>query len=57
MNIAAKMESTGQPLRVQISQSTRALLHHFAVEERTDLIAIKGKGDFKTYWLNGAVGL
>ena len=53
VNTASRMESSGLPGRIQISQQTAALLDgEFAVEER-GTVAVKGKGSMKTYWLLG----
>jgi len=55
MNTAARMESTGQKNRVQISQTTAALLigagkeHWFVPREK--LVTAKGKGQLQTYWV------
>ncbi|XP_031343937.1 soluble guanylate cyclase 88E-like [Photinus pyralis] len=51
VNTANRMESTGEPMRVQISHTTKELLPiEYKVEERGE-IEIKGKGSMKTYWL------
>jgi hypothetical protein len=50
------MESSGEPMRTQLSESTaRALLAAggWAVELRGDM-NIKGKGVMRTYWLDGS---
>ena len=55
MNVASRMESTGQCGRIQISESTKnELVAHgksawFA--PRDDVVHVKGKGDTRTYWL------
>ncbi|CAD5112888.1 DgyrCDS2098 [Dimorphilus gyrociliatus] len=54
VNTASRMESSGEPLKVHISQSTYSLLRptgNFQMVYR-GLIPIKGKGDMKTYWLH-----
>ena len=53
VNTASRMESTGEGLRIQLSPSTKQLLDSFGtfhMEER-GLIAVKGKGQVRTYWL------
>ena len=49
------MESTGEPDRIQISSSTADVLKrngkgHWLLP-RQDLVEVKGKGTFQTYWL------
>lgn len=51
VNTASRMESTGLPGRVQVSEATHALLAaHFQLEERGE-IEVKGKGKMRTYLL------
>eukprot|EP00934_Nitzschia_sp_Nitz4_P002491 Nitzschia sp. Nitz4//scaffold249_size28687//2274//5772//NITZ4_008114-RA/size28687-snap-gene-0.0-mRNA-1//1//CDS//3329544008//2481//frame0 len=56
VNVASRMESTGAPNRIQLSQHTRDLLVGAGrsdwVKEREDLVVAKGKGELRTYWLN-----
>ena len=70
MNTASRMESSGQPDRIHISEDFAAKISQGASPEfeGTDVVirqapylmrlrgtmAIKGKGDMKTYWLEGA---
>ncbi|EHB01296.1 Olfactory guanylyl cyclase GC-D, partial [Heterocephalus glaber] len=59
VNTASRMESTGLPYRIHISQSTvQALLsldegYKIEVRGQTEL---KGKGMEETYWLVGKMG-
>jgi len=69
VNVASRMESTGEPGKIQVSESfTRALClvpsasdegnqapgtRHWALTERGE-VNIKGKGTMTTYWLEGA---
>ena len=50
INIAARLQSTGEPGKIHISEETRNLLqgHNFVIEER-GLTFLKGKGKKKTY--------
>ena len=56
VNTASRMESTGVRGKVQISQATATLLEaagkHSWLKPRKDLIAAKGKGTLKTYWVS-----
>jgi class 3 adenylate cyclase len=53
VNVASRMESTGLPGEIQVSESTyRLLASQFAFEDR-GLISVKGKGEVKTYLLKG----
>ena len=58
MNTASRMESSGQPGRVQVSEVTAALLRDVPglVLEPRGAVAIKGKGDMQTFWLVAAPG-
>ena len=55
VNTAARMESTGQRGRIQLSQSTADLLLVAGKERwlvpREDPVTAKGKGTMQTYWL------
>ncbi|XP_066588418.1 retinal guanylyl cyclase 2-like [Prorops nasuta] len=58
VNTASRMESTGAPWRIHLSQATRDRLTHvggYYIEYRgpTD---VKGKGKMPTYWLLGKQG-
>jgi hypothetical protein len=51
------MESSGAPMRTQLTESTaRALLDAggWVIELRGDM-EIKGKGTMRTYWLDGSM--
>ncbi|OWA52171.1 Atrial natriuretic peptide receptor 2 [Hypsibius exemplaris] len=55
VNTASRMESTGEPMKIQISQSTEAILRYlgnFEMEIR-GVVQIKGKGEMNTFWLIG----
>ncbi|CAL4066628.1 unnamed protein product, partial [Meganyctiphanes norvegica] len=56
VNTASRMESTGEPLRIHISQTNKTILDKlggYVILER-GLIQVKGKGQMMTYWLEGA---
>lgn len=59
VNTASRMESNGEALRIHCSSSTQKVLSSidqgFLLEERGTM-AIKGKGQMTTYWLNGRAG-
>ncbi|KAM4634886.1 guanylyl cyclase C [Polymixia lowei] len=59
VNTASRMESTGLPLRIHVSQSTINILQRtdckFEYEERGQTY-LKGKGKEMTYWLTGVTG-
>jgi len=53
VNTASRMEASGLPGRIQLSEQAAALLDgDFAIEAR-GTIEVKGKGRMKTYWLLG----
>ncbi|CAG9786392.1 unnamed protein product [Diatraea saccharalis] len=55
VNTAARMESSGEPQRIHISNDTYKLLKQhggYRFKER-GIINIKGKGEMKTWWLVG----
>eukprot|EP00521_Asterionellopsis_glacialis_P018942 CAMPEP_0195313440 /NCGR_PEP_ID=MMETSP0708-20121125/1799_1 /TAXON_ID=33640 /ORGANISM="Asterionellopsis glacialis, Strain CCMP134" /LENGTH=81 /DNA_ID=CAMNT_0040378239 /DNA_START=208 /DNA_END=453 /DNA_ORIENTATION=+ len=55
MNTASRMESTGLPSRIHVSEDTAALLRLEGrgcwIEPREDTVFAKGKGEMKTYWM------
>ncbi|KAM9425888.1 guanylyl cyclase C [Pholidichthys leucotaenia] len=59
VNTASRMESTGHPLRIHISQPTVEILQRtgckFEYEMRGETF-LKGKGTKTTYWLTGETG-
>ncbi|OQV18934.1 Atrial natriuretic peptide receptor 1 [Hypsibius exemplaris] len=53
VNVASRMESTGEPMKIQITHETKDLLRNiggFVTTERGP-VAVKGKGTLTTYWL------
>ena len=56
VNTASRMEKYGEPGRIAVSAATRALLgNQFRFEPR-DLIAVKGKGEMETFFLERRIG-
>ncbi|XP_028163483.1 receptor-type guanylate cyclase gcy-25-like isoform X1 [Ostrinia furnacalis] len=58
INTASRMESTGEPMKIHISQSTKKALDeigNYEVESR-GLIDIPGKGTMETFWLVNKIG-
>ncbi|TVR11167.1 MAG: response regulator [Phormidium sp. GEM2.Bin31] len=53
VNVASRMESTGVPGRIQVSEDTYRRLHNSFIFEERGLTPIKGKGTMNTYWLVG----
>ncbi|XP_045777182.1 atrial natriuretic peptide receptor 1 [Maniola jurtina] len=53
VNTASRMESTGQPLRIHLSENTRALLDQWGtfVVERRGEVELKGRGRMLSHWL------
>ncbi|CAD5125101.1 DgyrCDS13346 [Dimorphilus gyrociliatus] len=57
VNVASRMESSGEALKIQLSQKSKDTLD--ATEESKYLLSyrgkinVKGKGEVTTYWLNG----
>ncbi|XP_052760910.1 uncharacterized protein LOC128203508 [Mya arenaria] len=55
VNTASRMESTGLPSKVQMSESSANKLkkvNGFRISER-GIVEVKGKGVMRTYWLDG----
>lgn len=60
VNTASRIESSGAPGRIHISEDTANLLKaagkgHW-LEKRSELVRAKGKGDLQTYWLTTSNG-
>lgn len=53
VNIASRMESTGEAGRIQTTQSTYELLRDSYVLQERGIIEIKGRGSMMTYFLIG----
>ncbi len=53
VNVASRMESTGEAGRIQVTQSTyERLKPRFKLQPRGNVF-VKGRGDMMTYWLTG----
>jgi PAS domain S-box-containing protein len=53
VNIASRMEATGEPQRIQVTPELyEKLKHRFQFEQR-GYVAVKGRGQMMTYWLVG----
>ncbi|XP_046649708.1 soluble guanylate cyclase 88E-like isoform X2 [Daphnia pulicaria] len=56
VNTASRMESTSEPMKIHISQTTYELLGPDYLAADRGEIVVKGKGQMKTYWLTGKKG-
>ncbi|MEQ9373327.1 MAG: adenylate/guanylate cyclase domain-containing protein [Coleofasciculus chthonoplastes F3-SA18-01] len=53
VNVASRMESSGEPGKIQVTETTyQRLRDKFQFQER-GAIAVKGRGEMTTYWLMG----
>lgn len=53
VNIASRMESSGEPSAIQVTEATYARLKDIFDLEKRGTIQVKGKGEMVTYWLRG----
>ncbi|MBC6452256.1 MAG: GAF domain-containing protein [Hormoscilla sp. SP5CHS1] len=51
VNVASRMESSGEPGRIQVTAATHKLLLDKYLFEERGKISVKGKGEMTTYWL------
>ena len=51
VNVASRMESSGLPGQIQVTQTTYEKLQHCYELEERGIISVKGKGEMTTYWL------
>ena len=51
VNIASRMESSGEPGKIQVTESTYKLLQNKYVFTKRGTVNVKGKGEMVTYWL------
>jgi len=54
VNIASRMESSGQPGGIQVTEATYERLKDKYVFQKRGAIQVKGKGEMVTYWLVGS---
>ena len=54
VNVASRMESSGEAGRIQVSEQFASAIHNspFSINERGTR-EVKGKGTMKTFWLEG----
>ncbi len=57
VNVASRMESSGIPGKIQVTEITYQLLKDQYKFLERGLIPIKGKGEMMTYWLVGAMDM
>ncbi|XP_053609930.1 receptor-type guanylate cyclase gcy-1 isoform X1 [Plodia interpunctella] len=58
INTASRMESTGEPMKIQISEDVKRALDksgNFVTTPR-GVVDVKGKGEMMTHWLEGRTG-
>ncbi len=53
VNIAYRMESTGEPGKIQVTQATYEQLKDKYLLQKRGIVEVKGKGSMSTYWLLG----
>jgi class 3 adenylate cyclase len=55
VNVASRMESSGQPGSIQVTKATYERLKNKYIFEKRGTIDVKGKGEMETYWLIGSL--
>ncbi len=53
VNVASRMESSGEPGKIQVTTATYELLKDKYIFAERGVIAVKGRGRMLTYWLRG----
>jgi PAS domain S-box-containing protein len=53
VNVASRMQSQGEPGRIQVTEVFHSLLRHKYRFEKRGTLTIKGRGEMTTYWLLG----
>ncbi|CAG4971045.1 unnamed protein product [Colias eurytheme] len=58
INTASRMESTGEPMKIQISEDVKRALDRtgYFVTTPRGMVDVKGKGEMMTFWLEGRTG-
>ena len=53
VNVASRMVSTGEPMKIQMTYETKITLDNFSgyISEMGEQVEVKGKGLVDTYWL------
>ncbi|HAO31178.1 MAG TPA: hypothetical protein DCQ43_07540 [Treponema sp.] len=51
VNVASRMESTGLPMKIHVTETTKALTSNLFTYNENSEIDVKGKGLMKTYFL------
>lgn len=54
VNVASRMESSGEPGNIQVTTATYERLKNKYVFQKRGTIKVKGKGEMVTYWLIGS---
>ena len=57
VNVASRMQTTGEPMKIQMTYETKMLLDNLGGynSEVRGQVEVKGKGLMDTYWLTGKV--
>ncbi|NEO25429.1 MAG: adenylate/guanylate cyclase, partial [Kamptonema sp. SIO4C4] len=53
VNVASRMESTGEPGKIQVTEAVYQVLKDDYILEARGTVDVKGKGEMNTYWLLG----
>jgi sensor domain CHASE-containing protein/class 3 adenylate cyclase len=53
VNIASRMESSGEPGAIQVTEATYHHIKDRFILERRGTVNVKGRGEMTTYWLRG----
>lgn len=53
VNVASRMESQGEPGKIQVTEATYQLLKDYYQFEKRGQIVVKGRGEITSYWLLG----
>jgi PAS domain S-box-containing protein len=53
VNVASRMESSGEPGNIQVTASTYSRIKDDFILQARGAITVKGKGEMQTYWLTG----